>query len=382
MYYHTIDIYNNFKCIAGSCPNTCCAGWEVMIDEETYQKMREHEKELGILAKDWLYESHGCILAKLENLRCTMLDNNNLCKVVCTLGPEYLSDICRRYPREYRIYGNLVEASLSSSCPVVIDILQNKEEIHFDFSDDEDTSFSYPYSQLYLFESTIRSNIVDILQCFPTTSLHTRLFVSYKILENGITLYQQNQLNSDLATEYANRYFSPEIMCSLDSQLSQLIDDSKRFHFFKNLHTLLHDLSFSHEHFSQLAAETCNYFLHTDFKQYMEDLASFRTTAQNYHMFYTNYWVYRIFTEMIRIPDYEHVTENFLYIAAELCLTQLIALATFAHTPTPGQIDYPFITSCINRTFERNSDFRKKTICKLQENDVVNAAGLLLMTLI
>ncbi len=27
---------NKFKCIADKCEDTCCAGWEIVIDEETY----------------------------------------------------------------------------------------------------------------------------------------------------------------------------------------------------------------------------------------------------------------------------------------------------------------------------------------------------------
>ena len=27
-----------FKCIASQCPDTCCAGWDINIDESTYSK--------------------------------------------------------------------------------------------------------------------------------------------------------------------------------------------------------------------------------------------------------------------------------------------------------------------------------------------------------
>ena len=28
------EYYNKFKCIAGNCPDTCCAGWEIVVDKE------------------------------------------------------------------------------------------------------------------------------------------------------------------------------------------------------------------------------------------------------------------------------------------------------------------------------------------------------------
>lgn len=28
--------FKDFKCIASECEDTCCAGWEIVIDQETY----------------------------------------------------------------------------------------------------------------------------------------------------------------------------------------------------------------------------------------------------------------------------------------------------------------------------------------------------------
>lgn len=71
MNYLTTDIYQEFRCIAGVCPNTCCAGWQVSIDKETGRKMAENERTLGILAKDWLIENGETMLVKLDgDVRC------------------------------------------------------------------------------------------------------------------------------------------------------------------------------------------------------------------------------------------------------------------------------------------------------------------------
>mgnify|MGYP006874698003 CR=1 FL=1 len=34
------DYYKEFKCIAGECRHSCCIGWEIDIDEETYKRMK------------------------------------------------------------------------------------------------------------------------------------------------------------------------------------------------------------------------------------------------------------------------------------------------------------------------------------------------------
>ena len=34
--------YNEFSCIADACPDTCCAGWQIMIDHKSLKKYRKY----------------------------------------------------------------------------------------------------------------------------------------------------------------------------------------------------------------------------------------------------------------------------------------------------------------------------------------------------
>ena len=34
------NYYKEFSCIAGACPDTCCAGWQILIDDKTLKKYR------------------------------------------------------------------------------------------------------------------------------------------------------------------------------------------------------------------------------------------------------------------------------------------------------------------------------------------------------
>ncbi len=40
MLYTIPDYYNEFSCIAGDCPDTCCAGWQIVIDEKSQKKYK------------------------------------------------------------------------------------------------------------------------------------------------------------------------------------------------------------------------------------------------------------------------------------------------------------------------------------------------------
>ena len=119
MHYISVDFFKDFECVADSCPSTCCAGWTITIDEATRKKMVDKEDILGIPAREWLIEKDGRVMAKLNNGRCCMLNDKNLCEVVLKLGPEYLSHTCTVYPRIIRKYGDVQEIYLTLSCPEV-----------------------------------------------------------------------------------------------------------------------------------------------------------------------------------------------------------------------------------------------------------------------
>lgn len=38
--------YKDFKCIAGACTDTCCAGWDVDVDEASYKHYKKVKGKL------------------------------------------------------------------------------------------------------------------------------------------------------------------------------------------------------------------------------------------------------------------------------------------------------------------------------------------------
>ena len=37
------DFYKKFSCIAGECPATCCAGWQIVIDKKSLKRYSHHK---------------------------------------------------------------------------------------------------------------------------------------------------------------------------------------------------------------------------------------------------------------------------------------------------------------------------------------------------
>ena len=43
-----INFYDNFKCLASECPNTCCRGWKISIDDKTVSNYKSEGGKEGI----------------------------------------------------------------------------------------------------------------------------------------------------------------------------------------------------------------------------------------------------------------------------------------------------------------------------------------------
>ncbi len=73
MIYLSVDEFHQFQCAADRCLNTCCVGWKIVMNRETYEKMVEGEEVLQIPASDWLEDKGNEISVRLDHGRCPML---------------------------------------------------------------------------------------------------------------------------------------------------------------------------------------------------------------------------------------------------------------------------------------------------------------------
>ena len=47
MEYRMPHYFEDFQCTAAECEDTCCAGWAIMIDEDTLEKYEKLEGSFG-----------------------------------------------------------------------------------------------------------------------------------------------------------------------------------------------------------------------------------------------------------------------------------------------------------------------------------------------
>lgn len=120
------DYYKEFACIADVCPDTCCAGWQIVIDEKSLKKYRRVKGAFrGRLHNDIDWKEQ---VFRQYDRRCAFLNEDNLCDIYSEIGKGMLCDTCRKYPRHIEEFEGLREYSLSLSCPEAARILLGKKE--------------------------------------------------------------------------------------------------------------------------------------------------------------------------------------------------------------------------------------------------------------
>jgi lysine-N-methylase len=129
--------YNDFKCIADKCPDTCCAGWQIVIDDETLEKYSNEKDEFSYRLKNSIDWGEGVFFQ--NNGRCAMLNDNNLCDLVTAKGEGGLCKTCHMYPRHIEEFEGVREYSLSLSCPVAARIiLEDTNKLVFDIEENDE----------------------------------------------------------------------------------------------------------------------------------------------------------------------------------------------------------------------------------------------------
>ena len=122
------DYYEDFHCLAGACPHTCCEKWEVVIDGDSAAFYETVPGPLGEKLRTALKQDEdGDLCFPLNGGRCPFLDDENLCEIHKSLGEEATSVTCREHPRFTEDYGPFREVTLSASCPAANALLLGSE---------------------------------------------------------------------------------------------------------------------------------------------------------------------------------------------------------------------------------------------------------------
>ena len=191
MRYLKPHYYDKFVCTAADCPDTCCAGWQIMVDEDSLDRYGKEPGEFGKRLRNSIDWEEECFYQ--NNSRCAFLNDKNLCDLYKELGPDALCDTCRMYPRHTEEYEGLRELSLSLSCPEAARIMLScKDPVRFleEETEEEDDFEEFDFMMFSQLEDT-RDVLFSVIQDrkIPLTlrmAVSEQLAQSYQIcMEEG-----------------------------------------------------------------------------------------------------------------------------------------------------------------------------------------------------
>lgn len=306
----------SFKCIGSSCEDSCCVGWKVEIDSETYKKYRKiRDEELSILLDKYVNRNRSnpdirkyAKIKLIEDEKCPFLSEKMLCRIQIKRGEDYLSDVCTTYPRVSNMINNVLERSATMSCPEAARLaLLNPQEMEFD-EDEESITIrniilnnfnTYDGSlrnkpQKYLWELRIFS--INILQN-RSYALWERLFILGLFFEKVQKHVDTNMIDQIpeliLAyTDYINNGSFREGLSSISTLYTIQME------LLKEAIGVRYDMGVASKRFFECTSEFMNGIGYTD-ETKAEEL------GQRYNEAYINY--YEPF-----MKEHEYILENYL----------------------------------------------------------------------
>ena len=213
-----------FKCICSSCTDSCCAGWDINIDEDTYNKYNKSTGELKVLLEGKFTENkdehdsfnHGFMILKDES-RCPFLNSEMLCDIHGGFGEENLCITCKSYPRVFNIVDNIYEKSGLPSCIEVCSrAFLNKDKMEFIESTEE------------ISEKEIEIRRIIDTEAFEGTESLLQYFWDIRVI--SINIIQ-------------NRSFSIEERINILKSFYEQIQEMNHLQLFDDLEELLEDFN-------------------------------------------------------------------------------------------------------------------------------------------
>lgn len=172
-----------FRC--AQCGECCTNKWRIDIDDISFDKLSKKLHELGRQQELESNFKSGHIAPRfrfLPNGKCPYLSDDNLCRIQLELGEDYLSDICKVYPRNIFASPDALEFSLTLTCKAAVKTLGQDKitiiETDWPAKEGQDLNFSFmqpnnflryypdqsPFDDPRLPYSLIEARFIEMLQ--------------------------------------------------------------------------------------------------------------------------------------------------------------------------------------------------------------------------
>ncbi|MGI6405929.1 MAG: flagellin lysine-N-methylase [Syntrophaceticus sp.] len=394
---------HSFSCIGSECEDSCCIGWWVVIDKDTYRKYKStHHPELSPLLKKNIsrirskQNSENYAKFKLHNGNCPFLTEKHLCQIQLELGEEYLSNVCTTYPRITNEVNGILEKSATVSCPEAARLaLLNPEIMEFD-------EVSEPVSTINMVKKRIDAHALKSankplryfwqLRIFTIDTLQNRhysleerliiLGIFYQKLQKYVDAGQVHEIPS-LIAKHTNMIQNDSLKETLKTIPAQ---NTIQMELLKELAELRFTMGVSSKRYLQCFAESLHGIQYTDQAEVEEIGKNYQEALERYylpfmhdhHYILENYLVNHIFKNMFPFNQ-ENLYESYIMLVVHYSLIKLhlIGISGF-HKGLTQELVIKLIQS-FAKTVEHNSTYLHKILDLLKKNGYTSIAWMTIM---
>ena len=155
--------FEDFRCIAGDCPDSCCKEWDVQVDAASAEYYCSLSGPLGDRLREVLRTEGDEFVMTITDGRCPMWRPDGLCRIQAELGEAALCKTCKEFPRLTHDYGDFQELQLELSCPEAARFILASDRPAMVVTETEnDVEAEYDAEAMAVLKDT-REKVLDIL---------------------------------------------------------------------------------------------------------------------------------------------------------------------------------------------------------------------------
>lgn len=323
--------YDDFTCIGGKCKDTCCRGWNIIIDKDSCENYQQVKGEFGEKLNKAIVYGDTVKFALDVNGVCPLLNNEQLCEVFINLGEDKMCNVCKTYPRMLRKIHDTIESDLTLSCPEVARVLvEYKEPLDFLFGDDENAYVvGVDSDKINLFNALIagRGLSVDIMQ-MDNIPFWKRLYMCISIADK--IQYQILKEEVVKVKEIIETFRREEYILTLANSLSGVEKNfSLKLAHYNSVISMILNLKMSNQKFLDFLIESAEFINGNEDVEFEE---KFKNLSNDFDMFikenraFENYIVYYLFHYYMEAYNDEDIRKYIIVMVEAYALMKLFAM--------------------------------------------------------
>ena len=375
------DYFKQFKCIASECEDTCCAGWEIVVDDETHECYKSVGGKFGDrLKKEIVQDEDGDNIFVLKGNRCAFLNDSDMCDIYKELGEEYLCYTCKEYPRFTEEFGNIREVGLSLSCPEAARIiLKQFKTTDFELSEDDDMVPAYNDISYDIFMQLMSSRklILKIIQD-RSIDLNKRIAIILNFSQEI-----QKKIDEDKIKEIEQlieKYSDDDFIKNCIGELEKLrgMGETKYINI-KKYFSVYKDIDHINEQCPKVLDEAveCFYSKDSDVNSYIDKHKEFNTYYADKLYEYEHLMVYFIFRYFMKaVYDYDVSARVKFAVVSTLMIKELDVVRWIKNNKNFTTDDQVEVAKMYSKDIEHSEENVESLYEVFEKEDVFNLENL------